>query len=160
MGLFGPEKITLVLDKYDYIPGEKITGKVNLRLKKPTHARKLEIAFIGRKIVHQSSINAIGMASGGGRSGSKTQYQTIYNFTMPLDGDKEYHEGEYPFEIKIPDTIFQSNTQMDGKLGSAVKAVQMLGGQSSRIDWLVKAHLDVPKKLDIKKSQKIVLSTE
>jgi len=159
MGLFGKEKITLALEKYDYTPGDKIKGTVTLNLKKPTNARKLEVSFIGRKITHQSSISAVGMASGGSH-GSKTQYQTVYSFSMPLDGEKEYHTGDYPFEIKIPDNIFQGSPSVEGKLGSAVKAVQMLGGQSSHIDWLVKAQLDVPMKLDIKKSQKIVLSPD
>ncbi len=158
MGLFGKEKITLMLEKYDYAPGEKIKGTVNISLKKPTSARKLEVSFIGRKVMHQSSISAVGMASGN-RSRNKTRYETVFSFKMPLDGEKEYHEGEYPFEIKIPDNIFQGNPNMEGKLGTAVKTLQMLGGQSSRIDWIVKAQLDVPMKLDVKKSQKIILST-
>jgi hypothetical protein len=154
MGLFGKEKITLALEKYDYVPGDKIKGRVTLSLKKPTNARKLEVSFIGRKITHQSNVGSRN------RSGSSTQYQTVYSFSMPLDGEKEYHTGDYPFEIKIPDNIFQSNPNLDGKLGSAVRALQMLGGTSSRIDWIVKAQLDVPMGLDVKKSQKIVLSTQ
>lgn len=49
MGLFGKEKITLTLEKYDYSPGDKIKGTVNLNLKKPTEARKLYVALIGKK---------------------------------------------------------------------------------------------------------------
>jgi hypothetical protein len=33
MGLFGKEKITLTLEKYDFKPGESIKGTVNLNLK-------------------------------------------------------------------------------------------------------------------------------
>lgn len=96
----------------------------------------------------------------GSRSRSKHQSQIIYNFDMPLDGEKEYHTGEYPFEMKIPSDLLKNNPNLEGKLGGAVKAIQMIGGMSTRIEWYVKAQLDVPMKLDIKKSQKIVLSSE
>ena len=157
MGLFGKEKITLMLEKYDYKPGDTIKGKVTINLKKPTNARKLEVSFIGRKMTHQSGISAVGVATGRS-SGSKTQYQTVYSFSMPLDGEKEYHTGDYPFEMKIPENLFQGTPDLEGKLGSAVKVAQVLGGVSSRIDWYVKAQLDIPMGLDVKKSQKIVLS--
>jgi hypothetical protein len=162
MGLFGGEKITLTLEKYDYIPGDTIKGKIKLNLKKPVQARKLSVAFIGKKISHQSSASVAGIAVGasGGRNRSKHSSQIIYNFDMPIDGEKEYQKEEYPFEIKIPTDLSQNNPQMEGKLGGVLKAAQMLGGVSTRIDWYVKAELDVPMKLDIKKSQKIVLSTE
>ena len=161
MGLFGGEKITLTLEKYDYRPGDTIKGKVKLNLKKPVQARKLTIAFIGKKIQHQSSASVAGIAMGSsGRKSSHHSSQIIYNFNMPLDGEKEYHNQEYPFEMKIPSDLLQNNPQLEGKLGSAVKAFQMMGGVSTRIDWYVNAELDVPMKLDVKKSQKVVLSSE
>ena len=160
MGLFGPDKITLMLEKYDYKPGDIIKGTVKLNLKKPMNARKLEIAFIGRKISKQSSMAVGPMVTGGsrGRHSSSTQYQTVFDFKIPISGEKEYQNEEYPFEIKIPSNILQDNPTLEGKLGQAATAVKMLSGVSSRIDWIVKAQLDVPKKLDIKKSQKIILS--
>jgi len=48
--LFGGEKITLMLEKYNYTTSETIKGTVTLKLKKPTKARKFEVAFIGNKI--------------------------------------------------------------------------------------------------------------
>ena len=160
MGLFGKEKITLMLEKYDYRPGETIKGTVTLNLKKPTAARKLEVALIGRKISKQSNMAVGPMVMGGGKRGhhSSTQYQTVYNFSIPLGGDMEYHQGEYPFEIKIPSDILQNNPTLEGKLGQAATAVKLLAGVSSRIDWIVKTQLDVPMGLDVKNSQKIVLS--
>ena len=159
MGLFGPEKITLTLEKYDYTPGEKIKGTIKLNLKKPTNARKLEISFIGKKIDKQSNM-AVGpmVMGGGGGHRSSTHYTTVYNFEMPIAGEQEYQTEEYPFEIKIPDNILQNNPTLEGKMGQAATAFKMIAGVSSQIDWVVKAQLDVPKKLDIKKSQKIVLS--
>jgi hypothetical protein len=155
MGLFGPEKIVLMLEKYDFKPGEVIKGTVKLQLKKPMNARKLEIGLIGRKIQHQSGII---IGSGGVKHSKSTSHVKIYDFRIPLDGEKEYLEGTYPFEIKIPSNILQSETPMEGTLGTAVNVFKALGGVSSHVEWLVVAQLDVPMKLDISKSQKVVLS--
>lgn len=154
MGLFGKEKITLMLEKYDYAPGDTIKGTVTLKLKKPTNARKLEVAFIGEKIEGQTGMG-IGPTVGGRR---RTQRVKLHDFRMPLDGEKEYQEGEYPFEIKIPENIHQVDQKLEGKVGTAVTALKAISGVHSRVDWYVKAQLDVPMGLDVKKTQKIVLS--
>jgi len=154
MGLFGPDKITFTLDKYDYKPGDKITGSVKLNLKKSTSARKLEIALIGkRKTTSRTS------------KGTQTNYEVVYNFSVPLGGEQEYQDGQYNFSIPIPDDILHEKSQrqraqeqLEEKLGAAgtfISAVAM--GGRSRINWSVKAQLDVPMKLDIKKSQDIVI---
>jgi hypothetical protein len=157
MGLFGPDKIVLSLEKYNYTPGETIKGTIKLNLKKPVQARKLEVAFIGRRRDKQSSASVVGMASGS-KHRSQTSYTTIFDFKMPVAGEKEYQNEEYPFEMKIPSDVLQNNPTLEGKLGQAATAVRILAGTSSRIDWFVKAQLDVPKKFDIKQSQKIILS--
>jgi hypothetical protein len=154
MGLFGPEKITFTLEKYDYKPGEKITGSVKLNLKKPTSARKLEIALIGQRKTTT-------------RTGNRTQtsYQTVYNFRVPLGGEQEYKDGQYNFSIPIPNDVLQEKSQrqivgeqLEEKLGAAGKFIGTIAmGGSSRINWSVQAQLDVPMRLDIKKSQDIVL---
>ncbi|MFO7677803.1 MAG: hypothetical protein R6V50_05420 [Thermoplasmatota archaeon] len=158
MGLFGPEKITFMLDKYNYNPGEKITGKVKLNLKKPTSARKLEVSFYGVRVDRQSSVAVGPMMSGRNRHSRHTSTFKVFDFKIPISGEKEYQDEQYSFEIKIPDDVLQTNPTLDGKLGQAATAVRILSGLSSRIDWYVKAQLDVPKKLDIKKKQKIILS--
>lgn len=157
MGLFGPDKLVLNLEKYNYTPGETIKGTIKLNLKKPVQARKLEVAFIGRRIDKQSSASLAGMATGS-RHHSSTNYTTVFDFKMPVAGEKEYQNDEYPFEIKIPSDILRSNPTLQGKLGQAATAIRIIAGASSRIDWFVKAELDVPMKLDINKSQKIILS--
>jgi hypothetical protein len=154
MGLFGKEKITLTLQKYDYKPGDKIKGTVKLNLKKPTKARKLEVSFIGTKTDKQTGMGIGPTAS----STSQTRTIKVYDFTVPLDGEKDYREEEYPFEIKIPEDIHQTDQKLDGKVGTAVAALKTISGVYSRTDWYVRAQLDVPMSLDVKKSQKIVLS--
>ena len=162
MGLFGPDKMTLILEKYDYTPGDTIKGTIKLNLKKPVEGRKLTVGFYGKQIQHQSSASVAGLAvsASGGKSRSKSSAKIIYSFDMPVDGPKEYHKDEYPFEIKIPTDVGQNKPEMEGKMGTAIKAAQMLGGVSTRLVWYVKAELDVPMKMDIKDTQKIVLNTE
>ena len=154
MGLFGGEKITLMLEKYNYAPGETIKGTVTLKLKKPTKARKFEVAFVGEKVERQTGMG-IGPTSHDKR---QTQRTYLYHFKMPLGGEGEYQQGEYPFEITIPSDVKQSAAQPEGKVGTAVSALKAISGVTSRIDWYVYAKLDVPMKLDVSKRQSIVLS--
>ena len=158
IGLFGKDKMSLFLDKYDYKPGEKIKGTIKLDLKKPIQARKLEVSFIGRRVDKQSSASIAGMASGSRGHQSRTSYTNIFEFSMPIDGEKDYKDQEYPFEIKIPDDILENNPTIEGKLGQASSALKMIAGVSSRIDWIVNVQLDIPKKFDVKQSQKIIIS--
>ena len=154
MGLFGGEKITLTLEKYDYMPGDTIKGVVNLNLKKPINARKLEVAFIGEKIERSTGMG-IGPTAKSKSAGGKMY---IYNFKMPLGGEGTYQTGQYPFEIKIPADIKQSQQQIEGKVGTAISALKAISGVISRVDWYVLAELDVPVHLDVKAKQNIVLS--
>lgn len=153
MGLLGPDQMTLKLEKYDYKPGDTIKGVVSLILKKPTKARKLEAALLGKvRTTHRDADGDI-----------HTSDKIVYDFTLPLDGEKEYQNGEYPFEIKISPDILSSPDQqlqqnLNGKLGTIGAILgQMVTGQRP-IHWLVHAHLDIPMKLDVGKSQDIVIS--
>jgi hypothetical protein len=158
MGLFGPEKILLHLEKFDYKAGETIKGTVKLQLKKPLNARKLEVGLVGRKIEQQSGIR-IGISPGSPKTGyqKSTQYSTVYDFQLPLCGEQEYLEGEFPFEIKIPDGLLD-NMSSQGNVATAINVLKTISGVSSRVEWMVVARLDVPLKLDVSASQKIILS--
>jgi len=160
MGFFGKDKMALSLEKYNYKPGEIIKGTIKIDLKKPIQARKLEVSFIGRRVDKQSSASLAGMASGSRGHHNRTSYTNIFEFDMPVAGEKEYLNQSYPFEIKIPDDILQNNPTIEGKLGQASTALKMIAGVSSRIDWIVSAQLDIPKKIDVKQSQKIIISQD
>jgi hypothetical protein len=159
MGLFGPKKIVLSLEKYDYKPGETIKGTVKLQLKKPMNARTLDVGLIGRKVQQHGSYRG-GMYPGShkGPYQKTTEYMTVYDFYIPLGGEQEYLEGVFPFEIKIPPTILQAEATFQGNVAAAVNVLKTLSGVSSRIEWMVVARLDLPLKLDVSASQKIVLS--
>jgi hypothetical protein len=161
MGLFGSDKMTIALEKYDYTPGEKIKGTISLNLKKPRSARSLEIALIGRRVSKQTNAAVLPMMMGNSKGyKSSTSYQTVYKFKLPVDGEKEYQNEQYSFEIPIPEDIVDSGGNLNEKMQGATQAIKMLAGYSTRVDWIVFGQLDVPKGLDIKDTQKIVLSTK
>jgi hypothetical protein len=156
MGLFGPDKITVTLDKYQYKPGDIIKGSVGLNLRKPIRARKLVVSLLGKvKTTHRDS-----------KGHMQTEDIVVYDFTIPLDGENDYLSEMYKFEIKIQSDLLQmhsSNQQiqqiLQAKLGTfgAILGQIVTGGQSP-VRWMVHTQLDIPMKLDVHKSQDIVIS--
>jgi hypothetical protein len=164
LSFFRKKQIQITLNKYAFAPGETIKGSVGLRLKRPLQARKLTVTLRGLRIVHEG-----GMAVGPVRVGSQgpqTHVYTIYDFEIPLDGEAAYFNELYPFEITIPSDILQSAQQsfhstLTG-LGKTVTEIAQLMEQlrlaDSRVEWSLEAKLDVPLKIDVCTSQKIVIS--
>lgn len=157
MGLLGPDEMTVTLEKFSFNPDDTIKGIVNLSLKKPIKERKLEVALIGKvRTTHRDPDGDI-----------HSEDKTIYEFTLPLDGEKEYQNGQYPFEIKIQPDILKAGSpgqqiqlELEKKLGTLGSVLgQMVTGQRP-IHWMIHAHLDVPWKLDVQKSQDIAISQE
>lgn len=161
MGLFGPDKITMNLEKYDYKPGDKIKGKIKLNLKKPVHARELRVRLYAYKRTKNTG-GAVGAI--GGNSSHRNSRQKVYDYKQPVDSEKDYQKEEYDFEVKIPADVGGKTGKPSGELGqkaqTAMKALSMLSGYSARVDWYLTAQLDVPAGLDIKKKQQIVISSE
>ncbi len=145
MGLFnfGIGGIEVKLEKYEFAPGETIKGHVSLKLKKPIKARKVRIALLGLQENYQ-------LRSG---SGPRQSSNYIFNFEKPLDGKKEYLQGEYDFELKIPANILEG--PQFGKLGMLTKTVGLFRGQTSNVKWFVEASLDIPMGLDVRKKVQI-----
>jgi len=156
MGLFGPDKITVTLDKYQYKPGDVIKGSVGLNLRKPIRARKLVVSLLGKvKTTHRDS-----------KGHMHTEDVVVYDFTIPLDGENDYLSEMYNFEIKIQSDLLQMHSSsqqiqqmLQAKLGTigAILGQIATGGQSP-IRWMVHTQLDIPMKLDVHKSQDIVIS--
>jgi len=151
MGLFGPDKITITLEKFDYKPGEKIKGSVILNLKKPTKARKLEVGLFGeRKEQYRSADGKI-----------NTKNVIIYDFKIQLGPEGEYQTEEFSFEIPIPSDILSIDARknLQGGLGTVVDVLSTMSGHRVfPVGWFVKSQLDVPMMFDIKKEQKIVIN--
>ena len=139
-------KIEIVLDKFEFVPGEAVTGKVILKLKKPVEANSLNVGIVGeRKIQHFSGSNY------------SSRKQVIFDFKKPLSGKGVYSgEHEIPFQILIPRNIFE-NQIFSGIAGKMVNSAMFLTGNYTKVDWYVRANLDIPG-VDIKKSVRINIS--
>jgi len=180
MGIFGPEKMTLTLEKNDYKPGEIIRGSVTLKLKKPTMAKKLEVTFIGER--REARTERVHDSRGHSHTRTTHVYVPIHDFKIQLDGEKEYFEGVFSFEIKIPEELvkfipmptepghdykeYLKNTGVnpDGKAGKTLVYLEthktlpaILGKTPPPVRWHVNAHLDIPLRFDVKESQQIIL---
>jgi hypothetical protein len=91
---------------------------------------------------------------------------TIYSFEIPLDEETVYFHEFYPFEIKIPLDILQSSQQnfhstltgLGKTLAEIAQVMDQLRLTDSCVEWSVEAKLNIPLKIDIVNSQKIVLS--
>jgi hypothetical protein len=146
--MFDKGKIEMSIPKTHFAPGDTISGRVTLTIKKPVAAKELSVWLIGERTT----------TSGGGLAGGerRTEKQRVYDFKVSLDGEKEYDKGgEYPFEIKIPaDILNVGGPQIGGVAGQALKIVTG-GGSSSK--WHLQAKLDIPRGIDIKKDVDVTI---
>ena len=147
MGLFGTPKITMTLEKYNFNPGDIAKGTINISLKKPTYARKLEVRLMGVRRV---------------RRGNSWSWETVYDFEIPIRGEGDYQQETVPFELQIPPDILTARTSqqaiqnsLEDKLGSAGKFLSALSVGTGVTSWKIRAQLDIPKKLDVKYTQDI-----
>lgn len=144
--------LEVMLDKLQFSAGDTISGKVTLKLKKPTQANKLTVSVTGQKIYTTRKMNLASHIPD-----ERMQIEKIFSFEQPLDVAKEYSEGEYPFSIKLPMDVTQQQTltQADGALGTVAKVMNTInsltGGTTVRTEWFVEAELDVPKAIDMRK---------
>jgi hypothetical protein len=152
MGLFGPPKITLTLKKINFTPGDMAKGTVKLNLKKPIYARKLLVSLMGTRKI---------------RKGNSWHWQTVYDFDMPVSGEKDYQNEQVPFQLKIPPDILDPRTSqqamqdsLEDKLGSAGKFISAVTVGTGTTNWKIRAQLDIPKKLDVKVDQDIQIYKE
>ncbi len=144
--IFSPGKMEVILEKYNNSPGEMIKGTIKFTTKKPVHANGVFVKLYGIENVKQH---------GHGNTSSRSNY--VFNFEQPLDGEKDYTGGEYPFEIKIPADVQQKGAGLPEGVEAAAKiAGALMGHYSSRkIDWYIDARLDVPGGRDISKKLKV-----
>lgn len=173
--MFGSKgKIDISIQKFNYAPGDTISGNVALTLKKPVEAREMSISLIGEQLItHTQDISRRGIMMGGGgmREGimrpmmseswgsegivigtrseksAMTERVHVHDFKQQLDGEKEYSGGPeyYFFEMKIPADILNIRAQMTGVI------------PSSPIKWYLLAKLDIPRGLDISKKVDITI---
>jgi hypothetical protein len=153
-GLFEKGKIEIVLNKVNFTPGEVIEGTVKMQLNKPVKARGVFVTLFSG--VTSQNINTF---SKPGTIKSSSSTKRGFEFTQPLDMEKEYptQPVEYNFKINIPannGNIAQGNDPMSGVINT-VKLFTM-GNQYTK--WFVEAKLDVPGGFDLNKKVQINLS--
>ena len=154
MGLFSKNKLTLKLEKFAFAPGETIKGSFIIDLKKTYYIRKIQVSLIGRRkeeYVHP-------------KNGVSYNYYNVFDFDLPLAPEGDYQYQQFHFEIKIPSNILQhSETPVGFDPDSTLGKIQQFGRAFTNaklfpIEWLVQAHIDIPKNFDLKKKQEIIIS--
>ena len=150
----GLGKMQVNLEKYNFVEGETIKGKISFNLKKPTQARAVKVGIYAKQ--KQRTRRPASTNRNVGPS-TTTETITVYDFDQQLDGEKEYMNGDYPFEIKVPTGVLAARPQApDGALGTVVKTLAYLGPQKRYpIQWELKAWLDIPMKFDVSKKVQI-----
>lgn len=130
----GRGKMKIQLDKMQFSPGETITGKLVINLKRPIKGKAVTIGLLGEQRVTE-------FVDGKRR----TRRHKIFDFDQPLSGEKDYMPGEqvYDFQLKIPENV-NKNTMPKGALGNVVKAAQMFSNKTRTIRWYVSGRLDCP----------------
>jgi hypothetical protein len=167
---FGKGKIEITLDKFNYAPGETIKGKVILKLNKPVKAKRLKLCFYGEKTVYDldrfgnrhsegyhrgSGVSGVNIHLGSTPSSYNKRKVRVYSFEMELDGEKEYNNAEYEFEIKIPPELFEkAKIEGTGLLTNFMKLVAAAQARNVA-KWYIEAVLDVPLGIDVKKKVQI-----
>ena len=158
--------ISIVLDKYQFMRGDKVTGKVVVNLKKVIHAQKITVSLNASKEIMERNINPQSAVNNMNnvqmmQNQNRNQTETIFQFEMPLDGEKDYLQAEYPFEITIPqDAAATGSSNLSS--GGAMIGGAVIGGAmnrlnpnapiemiNSRVMWNVRAQLYIPGKLDL-----------
>jgi len=148
---FGKGKLELQLEKFNFKPGDTISGTVKLLLKKPIQARQLRVVFYGVQATRNTGLSLVGSNNNRNRNNSSI----VHKFEMSLDGEKEYTGGEYTFSIAIPATLLDRGAKPDGALGTALQAAQFLSGSVTNLKWFVESSLDVPMGLDVSKKVQV-----
>lgn len=153
----GDNKIEIQLDKFQFSPGETVSGTIALKLKKPLKAKELTLRLYGEEITTQGASISIGSGARNNRPSNSRSY--IFDFTQPLDGEKEYPASEqpmvYPFKITIPLDVLAKPQLPEGNLGKLMQAAQFMSGMTTRISWYVEAKLEVGLLGDVSKKVQI-----
>jgi len=176
--MFGRKgKINIAIQKFNYVPGDTISGNLALTLKKPVKAREVSISLIGKQLVtNTQDISRKGLIMGDGamsegtmrpvmpmmdrRRGSEgimigtrseksttTEPVRVYNFKQQLDSEKEYSQGQECY-------FFEMKIPAD-ILGMRTQTTGSI--QSYPIKWYLLAKLDIPGRPDISKKVDITI---
>ena len=153
----GEGSIDIVLDKLNFSPGDMLMGTVKLHLNSPKRARNLRVRFWGERSV-KSSEQRYDSKNHQPVKTPISRNEIVYEFTVTLDGEKEYASGDYEFQIKMPDYTEKTPESLGAGAEIAAGIAQTLGVMPSPARWYLQATLDLPNAIDINKKVQITLS--
>ncbi len=145
---FQKGKIDIKLPHFNYSPGDVIEGTVEVEFKTDIASKELSITMLGEEVESQ-------VVRGGSRGGSSHSRRTIFDFKQPLEGEKDYSNGDtvsYSFQIKIPEDLLKKGEE--GGLEKAASVLRAVSGTRRRIDWNLIARVSAPG-LDMKRKRQI-----
>lgn len=140
----GKGKIELALDKMNYSHGETINGTVNMTLKKSIPAKGVTATLFAE----QTNTKFTG-------NGVQKQTVKVFDFSIPLDGEREYAPSPYNYEFQIAIPAKENVKAPEGVLGGVAQAAKFLSQGNKNTKWFVEVKLDVPKGFDVRKKQQI-----
>jgi len=140
----GKGKIELALDKMNYAHGETINGTVNMTLKKSINAKGVIATLFAEATQTKFTGNGV-----------QKQTTKVFDFSIPIDGEKEYSTTPYSYTFKIAIPSRENVKAPEGVLGGVVKAAKFLAQGNNNTKWFVEVKLDVPKGFDLRKKQQI-----
>jgi len=137
--------IELIPEKYNYNLGEKLSGKLVLKLKKPANNSKL---IIGLKCQRSETTYS--------NNEKSTSHYTLFDFNFPLENNKDYTPGEYSYDFSI-DIPKNYSKDVGPIAGNIIKSINFLRGRNSFLNWYLYSELNCSG-VDLNKEIKINVS--
>lgn len=152
--------IQIEIQKREFLPGEKVSGKVHLYAENPVKARQFSISLVAKEWVN------ISCGSGKSKRG-KVEERIIHSQQIILGGESEYIkvDREFSFEIPkdAPPTISRDPPNIEGSVStaSAVGAIvtkTLIGEKDASnigagLRWALIAKLDIPWSFDMNREE-------
>ena len=143
-------KIQITLPVISFAPGDMVKGSLILSTKKPLQGNKLVVRLNATRV------------SKSYRNGKRhTSKQVIFKNETIIEQPKQYPAGynrKYNFQIPVP-YLNAGIQELNGTMGTLMKALSSVSNMNSRIDWKVEARLDA-KGVDLSKSKKIFVNMQ
>jgi hypothetical protein len=146
----GVGSVELQLVKRVFQPGDTVHGRVALKLKNKTEAKRLVAVVEGTE--ERTSYVSDGR---GGRI-RRSETVTVHRFEQELDGKRTYHQEAYDLHLPLPAKA--EVALPGGTLGDVARFVTAVAQvMRNPVTWRVHVFLDIPWKANVKAHADIAL---